>query len=248
MKAAMLLAQRIVGDAVRDRLTPGDRLLSERAMLLRYGVGRGTLREALRFLELQGFLEVRQGARGGPVISPPGPTALTTSLSLILQLDGAGVRAILDVRVALEPVAAGLAAVNMPRDDVAELGASLRRMRNLVDDSERFIAEDAHFHALVANGSGNPLLGLLVAALIHLPDGGMFHVDCPLQRRTMVLEAHAGVAQAIAEGSAANAAQAMSHHLERHMVRAFDNDSAEVLDAPVSWLLPARNLGPSRAT
>ena len=52
-KTAVLVAQRIVGDIQRRGHKAGDRLPPERVMLDEYNIGRGTLRESLRFLELQ---------------------------------------------------------------------------------------------------------------------------------------------------------------------------------------------------
>ena len=55
-KAALLVAQRIVQDALREGRKPGDLLAPERTMLEKYQTGRGTLREALRLLEFQGVI------------------------------------------------------------------------------------------------------------------------------------------------------------------------------------------------
>ena len=68
-KTAILLAQRIVGEITDQNLAPGTLLLPEREMLQRYGVARGTLREALRFLEIQGVLTIKPGPSGGPTVN-----------------------------------------------------------------------------------------------------------------------------------------------------------------------------------
>ena len=54
-KRALSVARQIVEDIEQQGAAVGDRLLPEQEMLLRYGVARATLREALRFLELQGI-------------------------------------------------------------------------------------------------------------------------------------------------------------------------------------------------
>lgn len=61
----MVVAQQIIKDAGRANLSAGDLLPSEWAMLEQYGIGRGTLREALCLLEFQVVIELRPGLGGG---------------------------------------------------------------------------------------------------------------------------------------------------------------------------------------
>src|ERR1700761_327644 len=84
-KTAILLAQRIVGEITDQNLAPGTLLLPEREMLQRYGVARGTLREALRFLEIQGVLTIKPGPSGGPTVNTPDPRSLASAIALLLQ-------------------------------------------------------------------------------------------------------------------------------------------------------------------
>jgi GntR family transcriptional regulator, transcriptional repressor for pyruvate dehydrogenase complex len=65
-KTALLLAQRIVRDIDQNNLRPGDTLPPERVMTQTYEAGRGTLRESLRFLELEGVLFLQARARRRP--------------------------------------------------------------------------------------------------------------------------------------------------------------------------------------
>src|ERR1700682_4416911 len=85
-KTAILLAQRIVGEISDQGYGPGTLLLPEREMLQRYGVARGTLREALRFLEIQGVLTIRPGPAGGPTVNNVEPRSLASAIALLLQL------------------------------------------------------------------------------------------------------------------------------------------------------------------
>src|SRR3954454_10755372 len=112
-KAAMLVAQRIVRDALRDNLRPGDLLLPERIMLEKYETGRGTLREALRLLEFQGVISLKPGPGGGPVLMSPPASHLASTLMLLMQLNKAPYRAIVEVRNAFEPMISQLAAHRM---------------------------------------------------------------------------------------------------------------------------------------
>src|SRR3546814_11275387 len=70
---------------VRSANVAGDRLAREDEMLARYDVARATLREALRFLELQGVIHLQLGRGGGPVVARPQTGDFANSLSLILH-------------------------------------------------------------------------------------------------------------------------------------------------------------------
>ena len=70
-KTAVLVAQRIIRNAIRSGLEVGGSLPLEKTMLKMYDTGRGTLREALRLLEFQGVIALKPGPGGGPVLLDP---------------------------------------------------------------------------------------------------------------------------------------------------------------------------------
>src|SRR5581483_8404116 len=82
------LARRILADVLQRRLPPGTVLPSEAEMLRQYDVGRTTLREALRILEVQGLLTIRPGPGGGPVIAAAGSRGYARASSLYFQAGG----------------------------------------------------------------------------------------------------------------------------------------------------------------
>src|SRR5688500_9940847 len=69
------LARRILEEIERRGLAPGDALPPEAVMAKELEVGKGSLREALRILEVTGFINVRTGAGGGPIVTDPGSSA-----------------------------------------------------------------------------------------------------------------------------------------------------------------------------
>ena len=109
-KAAMIVAQHIIRDTTRAGLVAGDLLPPERAMLEKYQIGRGTLREALRLLEFQGVIVLKPGPKGGPILVDPDGSHLASTIILLMQLKQAPFGVIAEARTALEPMISRLAA------------------------------------------------------------------------------------------------------------------------------------------
>lgn len=233
-KTAMLVAQRIVADINRRGNTVGDRLPSERIMLEDYDVGRGTLRESLRFLELQGVIALKPGPGGGPVVQSPDATSLATSLTLLLQFANAPFRTIAEARIGLEPMMARLAAERMSDDLLRDLRASVDTMQEHLDNQAIFLEENKHFHDVIAHGSGNAMFGHLVDALLGILDGSAIGIDYPEIRRAAVHKAHLTIYEAIAAKDPEASAEAMQDHIAQY-VKYAERKFPAVLDAPIVW-------------
>ncbi len=131
----------------------GVRLPAERDMARHFGTSRSTIREALRQLEAQRLLTRRIGS-GTFVshrVSPDGDyiAEVTSPLELI------------DVRLAVEPNIARLAAVNASARDLDRVGHVLAAVEAAGNDREAFTAADEQFHLLLAECTGNPLMAWL---------------------------------------------------------------------------------------
>lgn len=234
MKTAMLVAQRIVADINERGNVAGDRLPPERVMLEKYDVGRGTLRESLRFLELQGVITLKPGPGGGPVVQQPDATSLATSLTLLLQFSNAPFRTIAEARLGLEPMMSRLAADRMSDDNLAALRASVDNMHDNLENQTIFLEENKRFHDVIARGSGNAMFGYLVDALLGILDGSAIGIDYPEVRRTAVHKAHLNICEMIEARDPSAAAAAMHDHIEQY-VRYAEKKFPEVLDAPIVW-------------
>ncbi len=178
-KTALLIAQRIVEEITSKQLPPGAMLPAEKDMLATYEVGRGTLRESLRFLEMNGVITIRPGPGGGPAVCDPDSRDLAGSLGLFLQLHGTPFRSIVEVRRTMEPAIAAVAASNVEPRHLDRLRESVESMEQHLEDEEMFLAENERFHELVAWASGNPMFALLISSLHWITDGAFLGVDYP---------------------------------------------------------------------
>jgi GntR family transcriptional regulator, transcriptional repressor for pyruvate dehydrogenase complex len=238
-KAAMLVAQRIVRDIGRAGLRPGDLLPPERAMLETYETGRGTLREALRLLEFQGVIALKPGPGGGPILMNPAAAHLASTLQLLMQLNQAPYRMLIEARSSLEPVLSRLAAERIDSRALAELAGSVARMREHIDDRDAFRDSNRRFHDVIAWSSGNVLFAYIVDAVLGILDGTALGIDDPGGRRAAILRAHEEIYAAIARHDADAAGERMREHIESYTSHA-QRKFPEILAQTVTWdrLLP----------
>jgi GntR family transcriptional regulator, transcriptional repressor for pyruvate dehydrogenase complex len=234
----VLVAKRIVAQVERLRLGPGDKLPPERVMLEEYGVGRSTLREALRFLELQGVLSLKTGPGGGPIIRRPNSSHLATTLALGLQFADAQYRVIVEARIALEPVMAGLAATRISDEALEELSRCNELMARQPSDLDAFLDANQRFHDLIARASRNALFASILEALLGILDGTTIGIDYPPQSQAAIAAAHGEIYAALRRRDPDGAADAMRRHIAEYL-RYAESRYPHVLERRVTWdMLP----------
>ncbi|MFI8824157.1 FadR/GntR family transcriptional regulator [Streptomyces sp. NPDC053431] len=123
----------------------GDRIPTEHELAQQLGVGRNTVREAVRVLVHSGLLESRQG-NGTFVRSTADPAAVLQGVR------HAGARDVLELRAALEAEAARLAAVRRDTHDLLRLRAALATLR---EEGDRDADADLAFHLAVVEATHN---------------------------------------------------------------------------------------------
>lgn len=179
-----------------------------------YGVGRTTLREALRLLETRGVITIRSGPRGGPVVRRPQPSDFSEALTLILQFEGASLKDVIEAREALEPTVARLAAERITKAQLAVLQESVDAILADLDDHEAFQRENERFHTTVAQAAGSVVLQVFNETLKSIADGGVVGVRYTPKRREAVAQAHQRIVDALAAHDADASASTMQIHLD----------------------------------
>ena len=201
-------------------------------MVEEFRVSRATVREALRFLELQGALRIKAGPGGGPVVSVPGAEHLASVLSLHLQFADASFRSVVDARIAIYPVLAAQAAENASREDVVALRESIARMNAGAHDAELFREEARRFMSLVAAASRNRVLALLVGALHRMSEGAGAWDE---RQRRSALRSYERAVKAIESGEAEEARSIMERSLAAAS-RNWERMAPDELKEPVAWI------------
>lgn len=209
------LSQRVVAE-VREllasgELAPGDRLPPERELVERFGVSRGSLREALRELEILGLVQARQGA--GTYVRAVDSRELMAPFRTVVALSSAAAEDVVAFRRMFEPEVAAMAAVNAGDEERSLLQQALRRYDRALGDHDA-VGADVDFHEAVARCSGNPLVIAVQHALAELFSEFRAHlVDATYERDHVVARGHQAVFGAIVAGDADAARDAMARHL-----------------------------------
>lgn len=201
----------------------------------RYGVSRSVVREAIRVLASMGMVASRR--RVGVQIQPAADWNLYDPQIIRWRLASPGriaqLRSLTELRTAIEPEAARLAAVRAPLADASELmglAGKLWAAGHADDEAEKFLALDIEFHRLVLASSGNEMFAKLNTLVAEVLTGRTHYGLMPQHPHTEALQLHVDVASAIQRGNADAAHDAMLRIMQRtfsEMSSVWEHESAE---------------------
>ncbi|MCW3849512.1 FadR family transcriptional regulator [Sphingomonas sp. LB-2] len=193
-------------------LPPGSRLPTEEEMLARFGASRVLMREITKTLVAKGLAVAK--TRVGTRVSPPeqwsyfDPDVLAWRVRL--GFDHQFLEQLVQMRRAVEPAAAALAAEQRTGAHLAEMRKALAAMSDAGSDRRAFSDADLDFHIAVAVASGNPLFRS-IASVIETALEAYFALSTPLQIASMeaAVASHTRIADAIEQRDGEAAARAM---------------------------------------
>jgi DNA-binding FadR family transcriptional regulator len=150
-------AMRAIKDGIfSGDFAPGQALPSEKELAAMLGVSRPVLREALRALQLQGFLVVRRGSRGGTYVTDLSDISIKDNLEDLLRMGRVSLEDLTQARLLLEPEVFRLAALNVSDEQLDALEALVRTSMETEELKAR-IRLETEFHRRVAEASGSPI-------------------------------------------------------------------------------------------
>ena len=216
-RAWEIVLQSIELDLLSGRLGPGDHLPPERALAATLGVGRSSVREAVRVLEVLGLIRTNVGS---------GPSAG----AIIVALPGGGMSALMRLQVAARgfPVAdvvkTRLILEGSVVTELASRPADLSGSARLLDAMDapelteaEFLALDAEFHLSLAEAGGNQVVTATMAGLRSAIEGyaraGAAGLASWPQTSARLRSEHLAILVAIDTGGADAARHAMHAHI-----------------------------------
>ena len=155
------VAEEIKTWVVTHNMMPGDRLPQEKDLIRLFGVSKGTAREALKALEVQGLVDIVTGPGGGAAIAEVSEERTMELLGNYFYFRTPAVKEIYEVREILEPELAVLAVDHLTNDHFARLKDLIRKTTNAPTTSEERRDQrtaELEFHNVLAEACPNTWL------------------------------------------------------------------------------------------
>ena len=211
------LVETLTEEISSERYAPGDKLPTEHEMIARYGVSRTVVREAVAALKAEGLVQSRQGA--GVFVAADAsrrPFRLDPDGLQTLQ----GVLDVMELRMAVEIEAAGLAAERRTKRDLAAIEASLLAFEESAAPDDEAIEADYDFHLAISRATGNDTFATFIEFLGQriIPRRSVHILQqiaaVRLGYLDKVLKEHRAIARAIERQDVQGARRAMRQHLQ----------------------------------
>lgn len=213
-RSSEVLASRLRVHILDGSIANGAALPAERDLVVQTGLSRGSVREALRILHTEGLITTRPGRLGGSVARRPGDDALARYIGLFVEGRGISLMSLLQVREAIEPSIAALAAVSRTDEDLAQLAAIDMRLEDAYANVPLYLTENVNWHVAVSSASHNELLKAFITAISGLVfKASAIDEFASEEVRSQVIKAHRRILEAIVARDADAASRRMARHL-----------------------------------
>jgi GntR family transcriptional repressor for pyruvate dehydrogenase complex len=197
-------------------LKPGDKLPPERELMKNFKVSKATLREALRSLEVLGFLEIRKGVSGGPFVTEVDMKTARDSFINFLHFKNLSLNDLTEVRLLLESHIAEKVAHAISEED-------LNRLKKLIEESEYVLKHnipiesrknEIEFHRIIGSITGNPILMFILDFVENLLIDTKEILQPGKDFSKKVLNAHKRIYKALLTRNAQKAHEEMIKHIK----------------------------------
>jgi GntR family transcriptional repressor for pyruvate dehydrogenase complex len=216
-RISQIIIEQIRTAILEGKLKPGDRLPPERILVEKFQAGKFSVREALRTLEMLGFLEVKKGPGGGAIVTKVGVEPVKYSLSNFLQFQNVRVQNLSEMRMLLEPGTAEIVARRRKKNDLSNIRRNLEKAQKLADSGKSLREINVDFHRLLVRSSYNPVLILTLDYVLDLQKQTniLLRPDKLAKFSANNLRVHWELFEAIRESDPMKAKNLMTSHLKK---------------------------------
>lgn len=206
------ICRQMVSHLIRGVWSAGEKIPAERDLCQQLGVGRASLREALKALEIMGMIETRLG--DGTYVCERSEFFSRPLLWAIVSCSEANVNELVEARILIEVELAGMAAERASRDDIELLGNLLNRMIKVKKSHQEFVQADVEFHIALADAASNKILMNALQLIRNLLQRWILSAVATKGVAEKACAQHKRILAAIKIGDGAAARKEMSKHLK----------------------------------
>ena len=219
-KRSDLVVEEIKRWIVKEGKRPGDRLPKERDLISIFGVSKGTMRESLKSLEVQGLIKIQTGPNGGAYISDVSYEVTAELLANYFFFRDISAKEIYTLRKSLEPELAWLAIRELTSEQISRLEETVRICESKPENQdgvrEQRLAE-LEFHNILADACPNVMVSFFCKFINHflaeLVSFKGLYVGKQDHIRSENLDAHRRILEAIRKKDPEGARLAMTKHM-----------------------------------
>lgn len=206
------ICSKLVSHLVRGDWREGDRIPPERELCQLLGVGRASLREALKALEIMGMIETRLG--DGTFVCGRSEFLSRPLLWAITGSSENEVHELVEARKLMEVETAGLAAERATPEDLKSIGIYFDQMEAALDSPGVFLEADLNFHLAIGHSAHNRILLNALHLIRNLMREWIGHALQVSGVAGEALEQHKAIFLTIAKRNPAAARLTMAAHLD----------------------------------
>jgi GntR family transcriptional regulator, transcriptional repressor for pyruvate dehydrogenase complex len=225
----------IAGTYSTGSLLPGEIELAKQ-----FGVSRPVVREALRSLQSNGFVEIRRGIKGGAFVRDSLRLPLFDDFASFIRYRRYRVDHLTQARLLVEPEVCRLAAKNATRAEIQEMRDLVNHYSEVVDPDEKDVLYSL-FHRLVGRSCGNPIYAVLIENIMDFTEGFIRTIK-PVTQLIHEDHDHDEILNALENRDPERAAEFAAQHA-RHI-----QQGMRKLEAIYLELLEEEEIQPARAT
>ena len=145
---------------------PNEKLPSENELAKTFKVGRQSVREALRLLEISGFISVERGVNGGAVIQNTMLNKMTGLFLDTFKFNRIPVKDLTIARAEIEKIILRFAIDNATRSDLLSLKENIAKAKRLQEKKLPAFEENINFHRLLARASKNHVFLMVIESML----------------------------------------------------------------------------------
>lgn len=199
----------IIDLIMKNDMQWGDKLPSERELAEQFSIGRPSVREAIRALNMLNVVEIRQ--KDGIYVASCEPKKLTVPFRLYMNMEKFNLEQLFEVRLIIEVAVAGVAARKISAEDILKVEKIVAEAN--VDNAYSFSESDKKLHTAIYDATNNFLLRTILLIINNLSSSSREVTGTFREVREMVHKDHILIVDALKQHDEAGCQAAMKQHL-----------------------------------